>query len=135
MYAVIKTGGKQFKVKEGSILKIEKIAANEGENVDFNDVLLVADGETIKIGTPQVSGSKVTATVQAQARHKKVKIVKMRRRKHYHKQMGHRQYYTEVKITRIIPDVTVATVAEDNVLFTKPEIVHTQPVEVSQDGA
>lgn len=104
MYAVIKTGGKQYKVTQGDILKIEKIAANEGESIDFNDVLLVANGDQIQVGTPLVNGGKVTATVQEQGRGKKVKIIKFKRRKHHLKRMGHRQYYTQVKINDIMAD-------------------------------
>ncbi|EIJ43576.1 ribosomal protein L21 [Beggiatoa alba B18LD] len=102
MYAVIKTGGKQYKVAEGDVLKVEKLAAEEGTAVEFSEVLLLANGDNITIGTPVVVGSKVTATVQTQGRGDKIKIMKMRRRKHYRKQMGHRQYYTEVKITGIV---------------------------------
>lgn len=101
MYAVIKTGGKQYKVTEGDVLRIEKINANTGDNIDFENVLLVGEGDTVHIGSPHVSGSKVSAQVQAQGRGEKVKIIKFRRRKHSRKQMGHRQYYTEVKITQI----------------------------------
>ncbi len=101
MYAVIQTGGKQYKVTQGDVLRIEKLAADEGASVDFNDVLLVADGDNIKIGKPQVDGAKVTALVQTQGRDKKVKIIKFKRRKHHRKQMGHRQYYTDVKIIQI----------------------------------
>lgn len=104
MFAVIKTGGKQYKVTEGARLKVEKLEANEGCEIDFNEVLLLSDGETIKVGTPLVAGSKVTAMVQAQGRGKKVRIIKMKRRKHYRKQMGHRQYLTEVKITGLFAD-------------------------------
>ncbi len=99
MYAVIRTGGKQYKVTEGTQLKVEKLIANEGDNIDFNEVLLLSDGENINIGTPLVTGSRVTATVQGQGRGKKIQIIKMRRRKHHRKQMGHRQYLTSVKIT------------------------------------
>jgi large subunit ribosomal protein L21 len=104
MFAVIKTGGKQYKVTEGARLKVEKLEANEGCEIDFNEVLLLSDGETIKVGTPLVAGSKVTAMVQAQGRGKKVRIIKMKRRKHYRKQMGHRQSFTEVKITGLFVD-------------------------------
>jgi len=102
MYAVIKTGGKQYKVAEGDVLKVEKILAEEGDSIDFNEVLLIANGEEIKVGTPQLADSKVTATVQKQGRGAKIKIIKFRRRKHYRKQMGHRQSFTEVKITGIV---------------------------------
>ena len=101
MYAVIKTGGKQYRVEEGDLLRIEKIEAGEGDTLEFGDVLLVANGDSITVGQPLVSGAKVTAEVVSQGRHKKVKIVKFRRRKHYRKQQGHRQWFTEVKITGI----------------------------------
>lgn len=101
MYAVIKTGGKQYKVAEGDVLQIEKLEANEGDTVDFNEVLMVTDGESTKVGAPILEGTKVTATVESQIRGKKIKIIKFRRRKHHRKQMGHRQYLTEVKITGI----------------------------------
>ena len=101
MYAVIKTGGKQYRVTEGETLRVEKLAVEEGGDVEFDQVLMVADGDDIKIGAPLVDGGKVTATVIANARAKKVKIIKFRRRKHYRKQMGHRQSYTEIKITGI----------------------------------
>lgn len=101
MYAVIKSGGKQHRVEEGETLKLEKIEVATGETIDFDEVLLVGEGESVKIGEPTVKGAKVTAEVVAQGRHKKVKIVKFRRRKHSMKQAGHRQWYTEVKITKI----------------------------------
>lgn len=101
MYAIIKTGGKQYKVKEGDRLKVEKLAGVEGETIDFNEVLLVGEGEAIKAGNPYLAGSKVSAQIQGQGRAKKIRIVKHRRRKHYHREMGHRQYYTEVRITSI----------------------------------
>ncbi|VAW89913.1 LSU ribosomal protein L21p [hydrothermal vent metagenome] len=101
MYAVIKTGGKQYKVSEGETLKIEKLTAEVGGTVAFDDVLLVADGDDIKVGTPRVEGGKVNATVVSHGRGKKVMIIKFKRRKHYRKQAGHRQSYTEVQITGI----------------------------------
>lgn len=101
MHAVFVTGGKQYRAAEGDVLRVEKLAADEGASVDFDKVLVVSDGETVKIGEPYVAGGKVTATVQAQGRGKKVKIIKFRRRKHSRKQMGHRQAYTELKITGI----------------------------------
>jgi large subunit ribosomal protein L21 len=101
MYAVIKTGGKQYRVSEGQTLKIEKLDADQGANVEFDQVLMVADGDDVKIGSPVLAGGKVTAEVMNQGRHDKIKIVKFRRRKHSRKQMGHRQYFTEVKITGI----------------------------------
>lgn len=101
MYAVIVSGGKQHRVKEGETLKVEKIEVATGENIVFDSVLLVGEGEDVKIGAPYVEGSKVTAEVIAQGRHKKVKIMKFRRRKHSMKQAGHRQWYTEIKITAI----------------------------------
>ncbi|MCP3908886.1 MAG: 50S ribosomal protein L21 [Oceanicoccus sp.] len=101
MYAVIESGGKQHRVKEGETLKLEKIEVAIGESIDFDKVLMVGEGESAKIGAPYVDGGKVTAEVVDQARHKKVKIMKFRRRKHSMKQAGHRQWYTEVKITAI----------------------------------
>ncbi len=101
MYAIVKTGGKQYRVKEGDRLRVEKLEAEPGATVELNEVLMVADGDTIKTGTPFLAGGSVSATVESQARAKKVHIVKFRRRKHYRKQMGHRQYYTELKITGI----------------------------------
>ena len=101
MYAVIKTGGKQYKVAEGETLKIEKLTTEVGGEIEFEDVFLVANGDDIKVGAPRVEGGKVTATVVAQGRGKKVKIIKFKRRKHYRKQAGHRQAFTEVQITGI----------------------------------
>ncbi|WP_111658200.1 50S ribosomal protein L21 [Isoalcanivorax indicus] len=101
MYAVIKTGGKQYRVEEGDLLRIEKLEVGTGEAVEFDQVLLVADGDKITVGQPLVDGAKVTAEVVEQGRHKKIRIVKFRRRKHYRKQQGHRQWFTEVKITGI----------------------------------
>ncbi|MAZ66300.1 MAG: 50S ribosomal protein L21 [Kangiellaceae bacterium] len=101
MYAVFQSGGKQHRVAVGDSVKLEKIEVEEGSSIDFDKVLLVADGEDLKVGAPYVDGAKVTAEVVAQGRGKKVKIVKFRRRKHHRKQMGHRQWFTEVKITAI----------------------------------
>ncbi|MEW8043995.1 MAG: 50S ribosomal protein L21 [gamma proteobacterium symbiont of Phacoides pectinatus] len=101
MYAVIQTGGKQYRVSEGDTLKVEKLGAGEGASVDLDKVLMVADGEDIKIGTPYVDGGKVTATVKSHGRGKKVNIIKFRRRKHHMKRQGHRQSYTELEITGV----------------------------------
>lgn len=101
MYAVIKSGGKQYKVKEGDTIRVEKIAANEGDTVNIEDVLMLADGEAVTVGTPKVDGATVSATVKSHGRGPKVKIIKFRRRKHSRKQMGHRQAYTELAITGI----------------------------------
>lgn len=101
MYAVVVTGGKQYRVSEGQTLKVEKLTAEEGASVELDKVLLVADGEDIKIGAPVVEGAKVNAEVVAHGRGKKVRIVKFKRRKHHMKQMGHRQWFTEIKITGI----------------------------------
>lgn len=101
MYAVIKSGGKQHRVVEGETLKLEKIEIATGDTVEFDQVLMLGEGESVKIGEPLVEGAKVTAEVIAQGRHKKVKIMKFKRRKHHMKQAGHRQWYTEVKITGI----------------------------------
>ncbi|WP_439135782.1 50S ribosomal protein L21 [Pseudomaricurvus sp.] len=101
MYAVFKSGGKQHRVVEGETLKLEKIEVATGESIDFDEVLMVANGEDIKIGAPVVDGAKVTAEVVSHGRGEKVKIIKFRRRKHSMKRQGHRQWYTEVKITGI----------------------------------
>jgi len=98
MYAVIKTGGKQYKVAAGEKIKVEQIAADVGQEIVIDQVLAVGDGSQIKVGTPLVSGASVTATVLAHGRHDKVRIFKMRRRKHYQKRQGHRQNYTELQI-------------------------------------
>ena len=100
MYAVIESGGKQHRVTEGETLKLEKLEVATGETVEFDRVLLVG-GDDVKIGTPVVEGAKVTAEVVDHGRHKKVKIVKFNRRKHYRSETGHRQWFTEVKITGI----------------------------------
>ena len=101
MYAVIKTGGKQYRVMQGETLRVEKLEADVGAAVTFDQVLLIGEGEGITVGTPLVTGASVAATVKAQGRGDKVRIIKSRRRKHHMKQMGHRQYYTEVEITSI----------------------------------
>jgi len=101
MYAVIKSGGKQHRVIPGETLKVELLAADVGQVLNIADVLMVVNGDDIKIGTPVVEGATVTAEVISHGRHDKVRIVKFRRRKHYRKQAGHRQYYTELKITGI----------------------------------
>ena len=101
MYAVIVTGGKQYKVAEGEFLKIEKLDVATGESIAFEQVLLVGNGDDIKIGAPVVEGAKVTAEVIGQGRHDKVTIIKFRRRKHHMKRQGHRQWFTEIKITGI----------------------------------
>ncbi len=101
MYAVIVTGGKQYKVAEGEYLKIEKLEEATGNSITFDRVLLVGNGEDVKIGAPVVEGAKVTAEVVSQGRHDKIRIIKFRRRKHSMKRQGHRQWFTEVKITGI----------------------------------
>ena len=100
-YAVIKTGGKQYRISAGEKLKIEQITADVGSEVVLDQVFMFADGSNIKVGTPLVEGATVTATVIAHGRHDKVRIFKMRRRKHYQKHQGHRQNYTEIRIDGI----------------------------------
>lgn len=101
MYAVIKSGGKQHRVIEGERLKVELLDVEPGQVITFDDVLMVVNGDNIQVGTPIVVGAKVTAEVLDHGRHDKIRIVKFRRRKHYRRQAGHRQYYTELKITSI----------------------------------
>ncbi len=101
MYAVIKTGGKQYRIQVGEKLKIEQLTIESGSEFVIDQVLMVADGDKISTGTPLVSGAKVNATVLGHGRHDKIRIFKMRRRKHYQKHQGHRQNYTEIQITGI----------------------------------
>jgi large subunit ribosomal protein L21 len=101
MYAVVQTGGKQYRVSEGDTIKVEMLRADEGSAVELDKVLLVSDGDSVKIGAPYVDGGKVTATVKAHGRSKKVQIVKFKRRKHHLKRQGHRQWYTELQVTGI----------------------------------
>ena len=101
MYAIVATGGKQYRVKEGEKLRVEKLSAETGDLIELDSVLLAGEGPDIKVGAPYIDGAKVTATVVGNGRGDKVKIVKFRRRKHYRKQMGHRQSYTEIEITSI----------------------------------
>ncbi len=101
MYAVIRSGGKQYTVKEGDLIRVERLDAPEGEKLSLDEVLLVADGEEVKVGTPRVAGAKVAAEVRAHGRGPKIRIIKHRRRKHYHRRAGHRQAYTELAITGI----------------------------------
>lgn len=101
MYAVIRTGGKQYRVSAGEALKVEKLDAQSGAEIVLNDVLLVGEGDQVQVGAPLVTGATVKATVLSQGRGEKVKIFKMRRRKHYRKSQGHRQSYTEIRIDSI----------------------------------
>ena len=101
MYAVIESGGKQHRVVEGETLKLEKMEAATGDTIEFDRVLLIGGGEELKIGTPVVAGGRVTAEVLSHGRHKKIRIVKFNRRKHFRKETGHCQWFTEVKITGI----------------------------------
>ena len=102
MYAVVKTGGKQYKVAPGEKLKIEQIPADVGAEVILDQVLLVSEGEAVRLGQPTVAGATVKATVIAHGRGEKIRIFKMRRRKHYQKHQGHRQNYTELRIESIV---------------------------------
>ncbi len=102
MFAVIATGGKQYRVQEGSVLRVEKLAAEKGASIEFDQVLLIGAGTDIKLGAPFLAGGKVTATVQAHGKGDKVRIVKFRRRKHYKREKNHRQEYTEIKVTGIV---------------------------------
>jgi len=102
MYAVVKTGGKQYKVAPGEKLKVEQIPADVGAAVVLDQVLMVGEGENVRLGQPMVAGATVTATVVAHGRGEKVRIFKMRRRKHYQKHQGHRQNFTELQINAIV---------------------------------
>ncbi len=101
MYAVIKTGGKQYRVEQGDTLRVERLTVAEGEPVEIDEVLLIADGDDIKVGTPRVEGGKVEARVRSHGRGDKIDVIKFRRRKHHQKRTGHRQDFTELEITGI----------------------------------
>jgi large subunit ribosomal protein L21 len=131
MYALIKTGGKQYKVAPGTVLRVEKMLAEAGSHVEFNEVLMVVNGDETKIGTPWVDGGKVTATVQTHGRDKKIKIIKFRRRKHYRRQMGHRQYYTEVKIMDIL---AAGLVKKENIEISSSVVTDQTSAGVEQSG-
>jgi len=100
-YAVIKTGGKQYRVRQGDVLRVELLTAEEGASVSFDQVLLVGSGESVTVGAPVVEGAAVSATVRKHGRADKIRIIKFRRRKHYKRQQGHRQHFTEIEITGI----------------------------------
>lgn len=101
MYAVIKTGGKQYRVAEGDTLKIEDLDVEVGTTVDFDKVLMISKDDNVSVGSPFIKGGVVKAEVIAKGRHKKIKILKFKRRKHHMKRMGHRQNFTQIKITSI----------------------------------
>ena len=101
MYAVIATGGKQYRVTEGETLKVEKLAGEEGSEIELDQVLMVADGDNVQVGTPVLENGSVTAKIKSHGRGKKIEIIKFRRRKHHRKQMGHRQDFTEIEVTKI----------------------------------
>ena len=101
MYAVFRTGGKQYRASQGDRLRVERVDAAVGDTVEFDQVLLVGEGAAVKVGSPLVDGGKVAATVTAQGRSKKIEVIKFRRRKGYKRQHGHRQHFTEVEITSI----------------------------------
>lgn len=100
-YAVIKTGGKQYRVMQGDVLRVELLTAEEGATISFDQVLLVGTGESIIVGAPIVEGASVSATIRKHGRADKIRIIKFRRRKHYKRQQGHRQHFTEIEITGI----------------------------------
>ncbi len=106
MYAVIKTGGKQYRVMQGETLRVEKLPGDVGAAINFDQVLLVGAGEDITLGAPMVAGAVVAATIKSHGRADKIRIIKFRRRKHHQKQMGHRQYYTEIEIGEISSDTS-----------------------------
>lgn len=101
MYAVFRTGGKQYRASAGDTLKVEKLAADEGASIQFDEVLMVGEGDSVTVGTPLVSGGKVAAKVLSQDRHRKVEVVKFHRRQNYKRNKGHRQHYTLIEITDV----------------------------------
>ena len=104
MYAIIRSGGKQYRVQAGEQVRVEALAADVGASISIEEVLLVGTGDGVKVGVPLVSGAKVTATVVSHGRGDKIRIFKLRRRKHYQKSQGHRQSYTELRIDDIVQD-------------------------------
>ena len=108
MYAVIKTGGKQYRVMQGETLRVEKLPGDVGAAINFDQVLMLGSGEDITLGAPLVAGALVAATIKSHGRADKIRIIKFRRRKHHQKQMGHRQYYTEIEIGEIRSDTSKA---------------------------
>ncbi|MBK1734496.1 50S ribosomal protein L21 [Halorhodospira abdelmalekii] len=101
MYAVIRSGGKQYRVAEGEVVRVEKLPAQVGERIELDDVLMVGQGGDVKVGTPRVDGATVQAEVVDQGRGRKIEVVKFKRRKNYRRHHGHRQHYTDIKITGI----------------------------------
>ena len=101
MYVVFKTGGKQYRATTGDVIKVEKIEAEKGATIELDEVLMVGEGEDVKVGTPYLEGGKVTATVLDHGRRDKIMVIKFKRRKNYRRQMGHRQYFTQIEITGI----------------------------------
>jgi large subunit ribosomal protein L21 len=101
MYAVFKTGGKQYRATTGDVIKVEKIEAEKGATVELDQVLMVGEGEDVKVGAPYLEGGKVTATVVDHGRRDKINVIKFKRRKNYRRKMGHRQYFTQIEITGI----------------------------------
>lgn len=131
MFAVIKTGGKQYRVKEGDILSVEKLEAEKGQVVDFNQVLLLEDGENIQVGQPYLDGAVVRAEVIENYKDEKVIIFKKKRRKGYRRKKGHRQLLTKVKISGIYPDGAAAGI-ENAGVETAPKRTRKKTGEVSE---
>jgi large subunit ribosomal protein L21 len=120
MYAVIETGGKQYRVAPGDKVRVEKLDAEEGSEISLDKVLMVSDGASVQLGKPFIEGSSVTAEVASHGRHDKVKIIKFRRRKHHMKRQGHRQWFTELKIVTIPGSGSLAAEAEPEQPTTAP---------------
>ena len=101
MYAVVETGGKQYRVAVGDVIRVEKLEAEAGAAINLDKVLMVTDGDKVRVGAPTVADASVTATIKSHGRGDKIRVFKFRRRKHFRKTIGHRQYYTEIEITGI----------------------------------
>lgn len=125
MYAVFTTGGKQYRAATGDILKVEKLDAEKGATVELDQVLMVGEGEDVKVGTPYLQGGKVTATVVEHGRGDKVRIIKFKRRKHHLKQMGHRQDFTRIEITKIAAAAAAKKKKVSKAKAAKPEAAAT----------
>ena len=127
MYAVIMTGGKQYRVEEGDSLRVERLDAEEGAEIELDRVLLVADGEQVVVGTPFVEHGKVAATVRQHGRAKKIKVVKFKRRKNYLRQHGHRQSFTELRIESITAGEPSVMAGEPSVMADQPSVMAGEP--------
>ena len=135
MYAVFRSGGKQYRASEGDRVRVERLDASEGDAVEFDQVLMVGDGAEVRLGSPLVEDSRVRGVVTAQARGKKIVVTKFKRRKNYKRMMGHRQHFTEVEITSIGPEAEASEVAAPEVEASEVAAAEVEASEVQADEA